>query len=151
MTLQFIGYATLEDLLRDLLLSRIVYVFPSANPADAGHGITRYTHYVEVAQRWDDEIAYWRMPVCRTEYVAGTPLRDDAPRREAAAHAAYEIVRRWLKQRGFDVRTAVFAHARDLVLLDGHTGTMRYDQEAHTWVSDQPALPPEPISDAQTG
>lgn len=145
MTKNFVGFHTLEQLLKQADPERPIDALAITQPGPTGkYGISIEKQMIMVTQfSANGETLYCRIVTGHYQVLAGQIMstRHDFP---AIGLSAWLIVHEEIKQRGFTLREAVAALPRNLTFLDGsaeclhfNTQSDRYERKPVT--QDEPA------------
>jgi hypothetical protein len=125
----FIGYFDLEEWAKNCIGNRInasLFSDPGT-PGQYGQRIDKMV--IECSQVQDDTAHYCRIPVVSIATMNGQPFDPDANVRRERAGQAWEMVRDWLTEQGFELRQAIVSMPRDLMCVDGWANFLGYDKE----------------------
>lgn len=128
----FVGYGSLEEMLKGLLRGTTVYAnHVSISNGIGQHGVRTYELIIMVSRHCPDmnQVHYCRMVLGHLQYMGKTPISEDPNGKRERAQQAWKIVEEWLIEQEFYVAHAMVAMPKDLVLFDGWADFLGYDKE----------------------
>lgn len=132
----FIGFSSFEGWLSAIDRQRPVNAICLVDAHLAnGHGLYAVEHLVEVSQVTEHGDVYFaRTAVDRYDSPDGVAPLFHEERHADRAPSGWALTQAWLAEQGLQVRQAAVSTPRDLKMLEGSAGFMRFDKDTQRWI-----------------
>lgn len=137
MAKNFIGYADLLEWRKAIDPRQPVYASPVIQPGSVskqGLRVDRAEIHVAQPDEWGD-VHYWQFTVGRWQELSHAPDFGARDREKVITRRdeIWSLIKVWLDEQGLVVRDALIAFPRNLRLLEGTPGILRWNQERSAW------------------
>ena len=132
----FIGYSSLEEWAEDADRNESVYAVLANDPSQPDKIGMRIETINIICSQLDERgnAHYFRRRVGLLQYIGDKSFGPDHKERIEWARQAWEIVREWLEEAGFRVRSGTIAPPSSLKLMEGEIGFLDWDEQAKRFI-----------------